>query len=407
MNRARPQVLRSFVLDPSGPLENLALVVTHPVQYQVPWYQALSAREDLRFLVYFMFLPDAQQQGEGFDQSFSWDVPILEGYSWSLLRTRSANRNTAQFSGLRVNGVAESLARDNIGSCIIHGWGSYGLLQALFACKKLGIKTLVRGEANSFRSRPFWKKLGHRFLLRQYDAYLGIGRANVDFYADHGIDAERIFWCPYGVDNDSFHRNTRALKEQRASIRQRWEIGDDETCFLFVGKFQEKKRLPDLIQALHLVRKHNHKLRLLAVGAGKEESSIRELSNQLSVPITFTGFLNQSRIAEAYVAADCLVLPSDHDETWGLVVNEAMACGIPAIVSDRVGCGPDLIVSNDTGVVFRFGDIADLSKAILMMAADESGRLSMGERAHAHVQSYGVHQATDGVVRALRYLRSV
>ena len=76
------------------------------------------------------------------------------------------------------------------------------------------------------------------------------------------------------------------------------------------------------------------------------------------------GFVNQSELPAVYASADLLVLPSDGQETWGLVVNEAMACGIPAVVSDAVGCGPDLIEPGRTGAIFPFGDMAALTAAI-------------------------------------------
>ena len=78
----------------------------------------------------------------------------------------------------------------------------------------------------------------------------------------------------------------------------------------------------------------------------------------------WAGFLNQSQLGEAYAIADCLVLPSDWGETWGLVVNEAMATGLPCVVSDRVGCGPDLVVPGVTGDVVPFGDVPALSAAL-------------------------------------------
>jgi glycosyltransferase involved in cell wall biosynthesis len=80
--------------------------------------------------------------------------------------------------------------------------------------------------------------------------------------------------------------------------------------------------------------------------------------------VTFTGFLNQSEISQAYVAADCLVLPSDEGETWGLVVNEALACGLPAIVSDRCGCAEDLALPLGEEYVYQCGDIMELASRL-------------------------------------------
>jgi glycosyltransferase involved in cell wall biosynthesis len=117
--------------------------------------------------------------------------------------------------------------------------------------------------------------------------------------------------------------------------------------------------------------------------------------------VSFTGFLNQGEIAKAYVAADALVLPSDYGETWGLVVNEAMACGLPAIVSDRVGCGPDLVVPGVTGQVFPFGEVEGLAGIFAEWAASPQSVREMGRAAERRVRDeYTVQAATDGVAAA-------
>ncbi len=120
-----------------------------------------------------------------------------------------------------------------------------------------------------------------------------------------------------------------------------------------------------------------------------------------SLPVTFAGFLNQTEVAKAYAAADCLVLPSDYGETWGLVVNEAMVCGLPAIVSDRVGCGPDLVSDGVTGMVFPFGDIEALAQCLVRMATDPALRAAMGARARERVADYSVERAVAGTLAAL------
>ena len=96
----------------------------------------------------------------------------------------------------------------------------------------------------------------------------------------------------------------------------------------------------------------------------------------------------------------CLVLPSDFGETWGLVVNEAMVCGLPAIVSDRVGCGPDLVINGVTGAVFPFGEVSELAQRMVEMAADHENRKSMGERAQRRIEEYTVERAAQGTIEA-------
>jgi glycosyltransferase involved in cell wall biosynthesis len=138
------------------------------------------------------------------------------------------------------------------------------------------------------------------------------------------------------------------------------------------------------------------------VGAGELMEPARVLAHQEQLPLSFTGFLNQSEIVRAYVAADCLVLPSDAGETWGLVVNEAMACGLPAIVSDQVGCGMDLVHEQETGATFPMGDVTALANRIEEFAADPDELIAMGQRAQQLVLThYSVERAVEGTLSAI------
>jgi glycosyltransferase involved in cell wall biosynthesis len=242
----------------------------------------------------------------------------------------------------------------------------------------------------------------HKVLLPRYDAFLVIGEANYKFYADSGIQKSKLFSCPYFVDNDRLRRQARFHRNDRDAIRSRWKIPEDCVCYLYVGKLTQKKHVLDQLAALKVAYSRNSKLHLLVVGTG----DLMELAVQFSaihnLPVTFAGFLNQSEITAAYVAADCLILSSDYDETWGLVVNEAMVCGLPAIVSDRVGCGPDLIKSGKTGERFAFGDTDALSDLMLSMAENRDRLASMGEKAKALVlDQYTVEKTVSGTMQAV------
>ena len=119
--------------------------------------------------------------------------------------------------------------------------------------------------------------------------------------------------------------------------------------------------------------------------------------------VFFAPFQNQSAMPRVYAAADLLVLPSE-SETWGLVVNEAMCMGRPAIVSSRVGCAHDLVVPEETGLVFPAGSIDALVEAIRYAFADEARLRYWGENANRKIRQFGYRQASDGLVTALRSL---
>jgi len=379
----------------------VGLIATHPIQYHIPWYRLLAATEGIDLTVYYALLPDERQQGVGFGVSFAWDIPTLEGYRWELLDNRSGSPGLRGFSSSSTPGIYRVLAAARPDVMIITGWQSLPLLQALWACLRLGIPTIIRGESNALRTRPWWVRVLHRLLLKRFDAYLAIGRANRDFYLGYGIAPERIFPCRYFVDNQRFLEQSRGLREEREQLRAGWRIPWGAACFLYVGKLEPKKRIMDLLQALDRARQCRDDIFLLVVGAGELMDEARGFADKRGLPVTFSGFLNQTEITRAYVAADCLVLPSDFGETWGLVVNEAMVCGLPAIVSDRVGCGPDLVEHGVTGAVFPCGDSEKLANILVELAADREKILLMGDRARKKVRSYSVENAVAGTLEAV------
>jgi glycosyltransferase involved in cell wall biosynthesis len=128
------------------------------------------------------------------------------------------------------------------------------------------------------------------------------------------------------------------------------------------------------------------------------------LAAERALEAVFVGFLNQTEISRAYVAADALVLPSDYGETWGLVVNEAMVHGLPAIVSDRVGCGPDLVEDGVTGRIFPFGDVQALVRVLAETAVDADRRGEMGRQARHRVAAYSAERAVEGTLEAIAFL---
>jgi glycosyltransferase involved in cell wall biosynthesis len=235
-------------------------------------------------------------------------------------------------------------------------------------------------------------------LFKRVDHFLCIGTANRELYRTYGAPESKLHMAMYAVDNERFAAQAAGLRGQRTEIRDQWKIPEDAYCVLFCGKFIPKKHPMDLVKAAQLLLKAHPELKvhLLFVGSGELGNSLRtecdvafdadasqrsEVRGQRSAPdnrepitdnakpaATFTGFLNQTQVSKAYVAADCLVLPSDYNETWGLVVNEAMASELPCIISDRCGCAPDLGKAS-RNAVFSFGNISGLAEKIVEVAS--------------------------------------
>ena len=375
-------------------IPRLALFTTHPIQYQVPWFRALHATKAVDLTVYYAFLPDPHSQGEGFGVPFTWDLPLLDGYRWAVAQAG------AQTGVPRMGSLRRAIASADI--VLVTGWQAIFVRRAALTARIAGRPVLVRGEANALRSRPLPVRVLHRLYLQLFSHVLSIGHANDAFYAQNGVAPARRLKCPYFVDNERFVSDANRLRGERATLRAKWGIPEDSFCFLFAGKLIAKKRPLDILRALRRVRDARLNVHLLVVGDGDLRLEAERLAKSQRLPVTFAGFLNQTEIGKAYTAADTLVLASDFGETWGLVVNEAMLFGQPAVVSDRVGCGPDLVFDAETGFRFSFGREEALAQAMTHLASNPEKARQMGVRAREHVlKSYSIEAAVKGTLAAV------
>src|SRR5262249_29603468 len=285
--------------------------------------------------------------------------------------------------------------------------------QAVVEARKAGIEIWLRGETNARSNAGGIGRLLKRRLLceflRRVDRFFYIGEANRQFYLEQGISEVRLVSAPYCVDNARFATAAAAARIERDQIRQEWRIPADAFCFLFAGKFVAKKRPLDIIQATRRLQRTlgGKKIHLLWVGTGELDAELRQSCNacfdtlrQASVHAphngpnaSFIGFLNQSEIHRAYVAADCLVLPSDAKETWGLVVNEAMASGLPCTVSAAGGWAEDLVKPIRPDLCYPVGDINALERAMAAAITDTPPPQLLG----AQIAKYDISKTIDGV----------
>jgi glycosyltransferase involved in cell wall biosynthesis len=368
----------------------LAILTTHPIQYQIPLWQALKRETSVPFEVWYLsdhgVRPSYDVQ---FGKTFSWDLDTLAGYPHRFLKV-NADADVTRFNKLRLVEPLENLFRErNVRALWVQGWQVRAYWQAVWQAHASGIPVWLRGESNDLAPVPVWKKQAKRVLLgklfKRVNQFLYIGEANRRLYRSFGASAEQLHPAPYCVDNERFRRQAEALRPERAAIRREWNIPEDALCVLFAGKFIRKKHPFDLVTAAcdERLRKLGRPVHLLFVGSGELGDELREVchvvydhesdaprpfdslgSNGHKPYASFTGFLNQTQISKAYVAADCLVLPSDYQETWGLVVNEALASGLACLASDACGCSEDLIAPLNPKFRFPLGDTSALSSAL-------------------------------------------
>jgi len=376
----------------------LGYLVSHPIQYYTPVFRELARLCDLK--VFFAHRQTAKQQASaGFGVAFDWDVDLLSGYDSEFLDNVARQPSTDRFFGCNTPGIADEIARDGFDAFVVPGWSLRSYLQAVAACRRTGIPIMVRGDSQLVTERSPLKRLAKAVvyprLLGQFDGYLYVGQRNRAYLAHYGAPEDRLFFAPACIDNLAF-----AEAAQRARAAGARRSGDKR--ILFVGKLIDRKRPLDLVRAAAEVRRKGQAVELVFAGSGELQETLRQAAASAGLPATFLGFINQSELPAVYAAADLLALPSDGTETWGLVVNEAMACGLAAVVSDVVGSSPDLVQPGLTGAVFPLGDIAAFAGALERALAMEPRRLqaALGERLDVH----SPRRAAQGIIGAAEIL---
>lgn len=374
----------------------LVILTTHPIQYQVPIWQALASEANLDFEVWFLTAHGVKPSFDReFGRSFAWDLDLLAGYRYRFLEDSPNGASPGSFWRCRLRSASRfrrQLREAGATKLWVQGWQVAAYWQAIWAASSIGVEIWLRGETNDLRSPPLWKVPFKRLLLTwlfsKIHHFLYIGSANKRFYERYRIVPERLHPAPYCIDNRRFREQADLLRADRPNLRAAFGLRPDEACVLFCGKLISKKRPFDLVAALlHLsVDVSDLRVHAMFVGTGELETEVAVRCSILEAHKgtrgTLIGFLNQSEIAKAYVAADVMVLPSDAGETWGLVVNEALASGLPCIVSDACGCAEDLIGAVDRNLVFRCGDVEDLARALryYLQLDDNSALLATVER---------------------------
>ena len=374
----------------------IGFLVSHPIQYYTPIFRELAKRCDLT--VYFAHRQTPEQQASaGFGVAFDWDIDLLSGYRSQFLTNLSRRPSTDRFWGCDTPDVAREISEGRFDAFVVPGWALWSYWQAARACRRAGVPVFVRGDSQLAGQRDgalrIAKALIFPHLLRRFDGFFHVGQRNREYLLHYGAPPQRLFFSPHCVDNAAFRAGSEAERQQAASTGT---ARGGSKRILFVGKLVERKRPLDLLHAAAQVRRHGMSVEVAFAGSGELASSLEQFAKATDLPVQFHGFVNQSEMPAIYASADVIALPSDGSETWGLVVNEAMACGVPAVVSDVVGCGPDLVESGATGATFPLGDIPAMAKAIEAVLAFDAP--TMRDRLEARMQIYSPVRAAEGII---------
>ncbi|MFM8471663.1 MAG: glycosyltransferase family 4 protein [Limisphaerales bacterium] len=381
----------------------LAFVVTHPIQYYVPLYRLLAKRADVEIKVFFTWhAGQAGQFDPGFQREITWDIPLTAGYDFEAVANSAPDAGPHRFSGIRCPDLAARVLAWRPDAVHLTGYAYDAHLRLLRRLRQRGVPVLFRGDSHLLDAAPAWKRLLKGVALRMVFAwpavFLFTGQNNRRYYEAFGVPAAKLVACPHSIEVSRFADNAEQHEREAAHWRASLNLPATTPVLLFAGKFEPKKRPVEFARAFRQLGRTD--LRLVMLGDGPLRPAVEAEAAPAPDLIQVLPFQNQSRMPVTYRLGDVLVLPSAYDETWGLAVNEALCCNRPVLVSDKVGCAPDVVVPGQNGEVFRADDWVDFRRALERLLP----RVEVGEPRRpfpATLRGADVSDTAAGVLRGL------
>lgn len=379
----------------------IAFLSSHPVPYHVPLYREMASRPGVDLEVFFTHDHGVKPTfDKGFGRMVQFDVPLLEGYPHSFPKNY-ARKPALTFFGQINPAVPAAVIAGKFDAAIVHGYQCATTVTSLIAPRHK-TKVILRAESNLLIERPLWKRVAKQVVLRalfsRIDHFFPIGSKSAEYFESYGIPRSRITITPYSVDNAYFLAASAEARANPTAVRQRLGLPTDRPLFLYCSKLLPHKRPFDVLNAFAKARK-SAACGLVYVGGGElSEDLAAEVARQgLGDDVHLLGFRNQSELPALYGACDVFVQASSI-EPWGMVVNEAMACGAAILASEAVGSAYDLVRGN--GAMFPVGDIDRL--ATLMIELTDPARLAAAKRASLkRIDEWGIKQTVDGMLEGV------
>ena len=384
----------------------LAIITTHPVQYNAPLFRLLTERKKINIKVFYTWsqTESGVKFDPGFGKTIEWDIPLLDGYEYSFVENISEKPGSHHYKGINNPTLIKEIQEWNADSLLVYGWNFKSNLKAIRFFKKK-IPVLFRGDSTLLDEEPGLKKIIRRTVLKYIYSFVDIamyaGVANKAYFIAHGFREKQLVFMPHAIDNKRFAANEENLLAGK-TLKQKLHIPDNALVFLFAGKLDENKNAVLLIDAFNDC--NDEESYLLIVGNGSKEENLKN-RHKGNKNIGFLDFQNQQQMPALYAAADVFVLPSN-SETWGLAVNEAMAAGKAIILSDACGASYDLVKNMENGFAFKKNHKVSL-KAWLKYFIDHKNEAQvMGQNSLLKIKEYSYCTdciALESAVAAINY----
>jgi glycosyltransferase involved in cell wall biosynthesis len=370
------------------------MVLTEIVSpYRIPVFNCLADSLGQGLKVLFMGKTSSNRRWRVPTEAIRFDYEVLKGFrfrgpSWLKGFDRFVNP-----------GVCAAIRRFRPSLLVIGGYHHPTSLLALRCANRESIPVYLWSESTDrdWRSGSRMVERVKRAFVRRCDGVLVPGAASRTYIERYTAPDQPIETAPNSAESPDFSAGLGAAEGERAATRRRW--GLEGFTAIFVGRLSREKGLARALDVLEICRHDGLDATLLVVGDGPERRRHETSARRLGIRAVFTGFAQPRELPALYAAADVALVPSE-SEPWGLVVNEAMACGLPVLCTMEVGSGKDLVEDGRTG--YRCATVTELAARMRELAVNEQLRAAIGKQCREMAARFSARECADGFLRALR-----
>jgi glycosyltransferase involved in cell wall biosynthesis len=378
--------------------KNLAIITTHPIQYQVPLFKHLK-RKGIKIKVFFASKHglNKKETDPEFLRKIKWNINsnLLQGYESKFSKIQKYKINDFRLNYYKVE---KELINGNYNYILILGWNNLHYLRAIRYAMKEKIKIILRVETNLVSTKNFFKNIFKNIFLRIFfkkvSYFLSIGKLNKKFYLHHGVPNKKILPAPYFVDNNFFNS-----KLNKKKLKKNFNL-KSKKIILFVGKLIDRKNPFEFLE-LAKINKNNLNFHFIILGDGYLKKKCCQFIKYYNLKnVSLLGFVNQKEIRKYYKVSDLMISTSLY-ETWGLTINEAFASHIPVICTNACGCSLDLVDNGKTGFIYKRGDIQNLNKKTQLILNNNKISTKMIKNIKKKIKNYSLIHTSNSISKIL------
>jgi glycosyltransferase involved in cell wall biosynthesis len=365
----------------------------------LPLFQKLSEHYNLDLTIIFLSSSEKNRKWQGKLKN-KFKFKILNGFTLNIYKGD-------QLIPLHFNpSIVKELFRGKYDVVISGGYASFTNQLAFLICKFANVKFALWSESTKNESgilRKLFRPL-IRAIVRGSDAIIVPGVAARDYIISEGGDSDSIFVSPFNcVENETFVKMSRHFEKNKSKIKEKFGISSKKVI-LYVGQLVSRKNPELLIKSYSNVIKHRKDVALILVGDGPLKKKLLKIKQNLGLnDVIFAGYVPDEALYRFYSISDIFVLPSKQ-EVWGLVLNEAMASGLPIITTNLVGASGDLVVNGYNGIIIREITASQLTKTLLYLLKNENIRKELGNNARNTVlKNFNYERATEWFIESIEF----